>query len=131
MGRGRRAAALRRVAAAEVRPARPWATGERAERDRTREAGTTYVLGVIDDHTHLVYCELHSSETAENVTAILRRAVDCIAEQGCGPVQAVMSDTTRPTPACSSAVCWPSSAPARSSPRPTPSAGTEGSSGSF
>jgi transposase InsO family protein len=69
-----------------------WATGQRAERDRTRQAGTTYVLGVVDDHTRLAYCELHSSESAETVTATLRRAVAWFAEQGCGPVQAVMSD---------------------------------------
>lgn len=69
-----------------------WATGQRAEKDRTRQAGTTYVIGVLDDHTRLAYCELHSGETAETVTAVLRRAVDWFAEQGCGPVQAVMSD---------------------------------------
>jgi transposase InsO family protein len=69
-----------------------WATGQRAEEHKTRGAGTTYVLGVVDDHTRLAYCELHSSETAETVTATLRRAVTWFAEQGCGPVQAVMSD---------------------------------------
>jgi transposase InsO family protein len=69
-----------------------WATGQRNERDRTRQAGTTYVLGVVDDHTRLAYCELDSSESAETVTATLRRAVEWFVEQGCGPVQAVMSD---------------------------------------
>src|SRR5688572_7060872 len=69
-----------------------WATGQRTEQDRTRQAGAIYVLGVVDDHTRLAYCELHSSETAETVTATLRRAVTWFAEQGCGPVQAVMSD---------------------------------------
>jgi transposase InsO family protein len=69
-----------------------WATGRRTERERTRQAGTTYVLGVIDDHTRLAYCELHSSESAETVTATLGRAVEWFAQQGCGPVQAVMTD---------------------------------------
>jgi transposase InsO family protein len=69
-----------------------WATGKRSEIDRTRQAGTTYVLGVVDDHTRLAYCELHSSESAETVTATLGRAVAWFAEQGCGPVEAVMSD---------------------------------------
>ncbi len=40
-----------------------WATGQRAEQHKSRQAGTTYVIGVIDDHTRLAYCELHSSET--------------------------------------------------------------------
>lgn len=69
-----------------------WATGQRAEKDRTRQAGTTFVIGVVDDHTRLAYCELHSSESAATVTTTLRRAVAWFAEQGCGPVQAVMSD---------------------------------------
>ena len=72
-----------------------WATGQRAEKDRTRQAGTTFVLGVVDDHTRLAYCELHSSESAVTVTATLRRAIVWFAEQGCGPVQAVMSDNRK------------------------------------
>ena len=51
-----------------------WAHGDRAERHRTRGAGKTVVIGVIDDHTRLVYCELHSAENADNVSATLRRA---------------------------------------------------------
>jgi hypothetical protein len=39
-----------------------WATGERAEQHKTRRAGTVKVIGVIDDHTRLAYCELHSAE---------------------------------------------------------------------
>src|SRR3954470_16987344 len=63
-----------------------WAHGERAERHRTRKAGKVKVIGVIDDHTRLAYCELHPSETAQAVSATLRRAAAWMREQGCGPV---------------------------------------------
>jgi transposase InsO family protein len=53
------------------------------------------VIGVIDDHTRLVYCELHSAENAINVSATLSRAAGWFIEQGCGPVQAVMSDNAK------------------------------------
>jgi transposase InsO family protein len=70
-----------------------WATGRRKE--RSRRVGKTVVIGVIDDHTRLAYCELHSAENALNVSATLRRAACWFAEQGCGPVQAVMSDNAK------------------------------------
>jgi transposase InsO family protein len=69
-----------------------WATGQRAEQCKTRRAGQTVVIGVVDDFTRLAYCELHHDETAQTVTATLRRAAVWMREQGCGPVQAVMSD---------------------------------------
>ncbi len=72
-----------------------WATGVRAEQHKTRNAGETVVIGVIDDHTRLAYCELHASENGANVAATLRRAIGWFAEQGCGPVQAVMSDNAK------------------------------------
>ena len=50
------------------------------------------MIGVIDDHTRLAYCELHGAENTHTVSATLRRAAAWMAEQGCGPVQAVMSD---------------------------------------
>ena len=50
---------------------------------------------MIDDHSRLVYCELHSAENAANVSACLRRAALWMQEQGCGPVQAVMSDNAK------------------------------------
>ena len=40
----------------------------------------------------MFYGELRSSENAINVSACLRRAAAWMREQGCGPVQAVMSD---------------------------------------
>jgi transposase InsO family protein len=67
-----------------------WAHGDRAQ--RTRGAGSTYVVSVIDDHSRLAYSELHSSETAVTVTATLRRAAAWMTEQGCGPPEAVMTD---------------------------------------
>ena len=72
-----------------------WATGERGEQHKTRQAGKTNVIGVIDDHTRLAYCELHAAENAITVSATLRRAASWFAEQGCGPVQAVMSDNAK------------------------------------
>lgn len=68
-----------------------WATGDRRQRDRSSKRDTV-VIGVIDDHTRLVYAELHGAENAATVTATLARAIPWFAEQGCGPVRAVMSD---------------------------------------
>jgi hypothetical protein len=59
-----------------------WAHGGRAERHRTRRAGKVKVIGVIDDHTRLAYCEIHSAENAQTVSATLRRAAAWMAEQG-------------------------------------------------
>src|SRR4051812_18511641 len=72
-----------------------WATGQRAEQHKTRNAGTVKIVGVIDDHTRLAYCEIHAAETAITVSATLRRAIQWFREQGCGPVQAVMSDNAK------------------------------------
>jgi transposase InsO family protein len=72
-----------------------WAHGDRSERHRTRRAGKVKVIGVIDDHTRLVYCEIHSAENARTVSATLRRAAAWFLEQGCSPVQAVMSDNAK------------------------------------
>ena len=72
-----------------------WATGDRSKIERARDLGKTVIIGVEDDHTRLAYCELHSSENAINVSATLKRAVAWFAEQGCGPVEAVMSDNAK------------------------------------
>ena len=66
-----------------------WAHGDRSEPHRSRNAGKVKVIGVIDDHTRLTYCELHTAENAQAVCATLRRAAAWMAAQGCGPVQAV------------------------------------------
>ncbi len=71
-----------------------WAAGKRSGA-RSRGAGTTYVIGVVDDHTRLAYCELHSGENAEAVAATIRRAAAWFSDQGCGRVEAVMSDNAK------------------------------------
>ncbi len=50
---------------------------------------------MVDDHSRLAYCELHSGETAVAVAKTIRRAAAWFCEQGCGPVEAVMSDNAR------------------------------------
>ena len=72
-----------------------WAHGDRSEPNRTRHAGKIKVIGVIDDHTRLVYSEIHSAENAKTVSATLRRAAAWFQQQGCGPPQAVMSDNAK------------------------------------
>lgn len=72
-----------------------WAHGDRSEANKTRKAGKIKVIGVIDDHTRLVYCEIHSAENAITVSATLKRAAAWMREHGCGPVQAVMSDNAK------------------------------------
>ena len=72
-----------------------WAHGDRSEPHKTRGAGKIKVIGVIDDHTRLVYCEIHRAENAITVSATLRRAAAWMREQGCGPAQAVMSDNAK------------------------------------
>jgi transposase InsO family protein len=72
-----------------------WATGDRSQIARARRIGKTVVIGVEDDHTRLFYGELHSSENAANVSACLRRAAVWFREQGCGPVEAVLSDNAK------------------------------------
>jgi transposase InsO family protein len=47
---------------------------------------------VIDDHTRLAYVEIHPHDRGEIAAAVLTRAAAWMREQGCGPVQAVMSD---------------------------------------
>ena len=70
-----------------------WATGgRRSEQLRNRGAGSVYVVSVVDDHSRMAYCELHSAEDRWSTTATLRRAAAWMAEQGCGPLEAVMGD---------------------------------------
>jgi transposase InsO family protein len=71
------------------------ATGQRDQRDRPRGLGHTVVIAVQDDHTRLVYAELHSAENAANVCATLRRGAAWMRAQGCGPLEAVMSDNAK------------------------------------
>ena len=70
-------------------------TGDRDQNGRARGLGKTVVIAVQDDHSRLVYAELHSTENAVNVTATLRRGAAWMREQGCGPVEAVISDNAK------------------------------------
>ena len=71
-----------------------FATGQRGEEHKSG-AGELVVVGVIDDHTRLAYCELHPAENAQAVSVTLKRAAAWMLEQGCGPVEAVMSDNAK------------------------------------
>src|SRR4051794_9180662 len=45
-----------------------WAHGDRSEQHKTRKAGKVKIIGVVDDHTRLAYCEIHAGETAQAVS---------------------------------------------------------------
>jgi transposase InsO family protein len=70
-------------------------TGDRDKNNRARNLGKTTVIAVQDDHTRLVYAELHSAENAANVSVTLTRAAAWMREQGLGPAEAVMSDNAK------------------------------------
>lgn len=70
-------------------------TGDRSERGRQTGLGHTVVIAVQDDHTRMVYAELHNAENAVNVSITLTRAAAWFREQGLGPLEAVMSDNAK------------------------------------
>lgn len=70
-------------------------TGNRDKTCRARGLGKTVVIALQDDHSRIVYAELHSSENAKNVSAVLTRGAVWMREQGCGPLEAVMSDNAK------------------------------------
>ena len=69
-----------------------WAHGDRSGRFWRHGAGVSYAHCVVDDHTRLAYVELHGADSAEAAAKTLERALAWFAEQGCGPVEAVMTD---------------------------------------
>jgi transposase InsO family protein len=69
-----------------------WAHGDRSGRFWRHGAGVSYAHCVVDDHTRLAYVELHGADSAEAAAKTLDRALAWFAEQGCGPVEAVMTD---------------------------------------
>jgi transposase InsO family protein len=69
-----------------------FAHGDRAEAHRSRGAGYLYAHCAVDDHSRLAYVELHADQGAATCAAFLGRAARFMAEAGCGPTQAVMSD---------------------------------------
>jgi len=70
-------------------------TGDRDKHGRAHNLGKTVVIAVQDDHSRIVYAELHSAENAANVSLTLKRAAAWMREQGCRPVEAVMSDNAK------------------------------------
>jgi transposase InsO family protein len=70
-------------------------TGDRDKNNRARNLGKTVVIAVQDDHSRILYAELHSAENAANVSITLKRAAAWMREQGCGPIEAVMSDNAK------------------------------------
>jgi hypothetical protein len=70
-------------------------TGDRDKVNRAYGLGKTVVIAVQDDHSRLVYAELHGAENAANVSLCLQRACRWMREQGCGPIEAVMSDNAK------------------------------------
>lgn len=67
-----------------------WAHGDRS--GRHRNAGYIYAHCVVDDHTRLAYVELHARDSGQAAALTLRRAAAWFAEQGCGALEAVMTD---------------------------------------
>ena len=72
-----------------------FAHGARAEAYRSRGAGYGFAHCVVDDHSRLAYVELQPDQRGETCAAVLVRAIAWMAEQGCGPTRAVMSDNAR------------------------------------
>jgi transposase InsO family protein len=72
-----------------------WATGERHERHKTRQAGWVYLHVVIDDHSRYLYVEQHDHEDAETNAVTLTRALAHFAELGLAPPEAVMTDNAK------------------------------------
>jgi transposase InsO family protein len=70
-------------------------TSDRDKHGRPGGLGRTVVIAVQDDHTRLVYAELHNAENAANVSITLKRGAAWMREQGLGPLEAVLSDNAK------------------------------------
>jgi transposase InsO family protein len=70
-----------------------WAHGDRSQQLRwTGPQRIQFAHVVVDDHSRLAYVEIHRHDRGDIAAAVLHRAARWMAEQGCGPVQAVMTD---------------------------------------
>ena len=70
-----------------------WAHGDRAKQTKNRgPARIEFAHVVVDDHSRLAYVEIHRHDRGEIAAGVLTRAAAWMAEQGCGPVQAVMTE---------------------------------------
>jgi transposase InsO family protein len=71
-----------------------WAHGDRS-RQRRRPTGSReieFAHVVVDDHSRLAYVEIHRHDRGDVAARVLERAAAWMREQGCGPVEAVMTD---------------------------------------
>jgi hypothetical protein len=77
-----------------ARFARPghWATGQRGEQHKTRDAGWVYLHVVIDDHSRYLYVEQHDREDADTNADTLTRAIAHFAQLRLRAPEAVMTD---------------------------------------
>jgi transposase InsO family protein len=71
-----------------------WAHGDRSRQARrpTGSRQIEFAHCVIDDHSRLGYVEIHPFDRGDTAAAVLRRAIDWFAQQGCRPLEAVMTD---------------------------------------
>ena len=72
-----------------------WATGDRSEQVKTRNAGYVFAHCVIDDHSRLAYVELHDRDSGQAAGLTLTRAAAWMRDQGCDPIEAVMTDNAK------------------------------------
>jgi transposase InsO family protein len=72
-----------------------WVDGDRSLRQRRRPKGSRrieYAHCVVDDRTRLAYVEIHPFDRGDIAAVVLNRALAWFGEQGCRPVEAVMTD---------------------------------------
>jgi transposase InsO family protein len=71
-----------------------WAHGDRSRQPRrpTGSRGIEFAHVVVDDHSRLAYVEIHPHDRGDIAARVLERAAAWMREQGCGPVEAVMTD---------------------------------------
>jgi transposase InsO family protein len=72
-----------------------WVDGNRTLRQQRRPVGSRrieFAHCVVDDHSRLAYVEIHPFDRGEVAAAVLGRAIAWFAQQGCRPVEAVMTD---------------------------------------
>ncbi|HZU04378.1 MAG TPA: IS481 family transposase [Chloroflexota bacterium] len=70
-----------------------WAHGDRSRIAKNYgPARVQFAHVVVDDHSRLAYVEIHNHDRGEIASQVLRRAAAWMSENGCGPIQAVMSD---------------------------------------
>jgi hypothetical protein len=95
-------------------------TGDRyrTSAERTAGVGWEYCHSIIDDHSRLVYSELHDDERADTVTGFVKRALDFFAGHHITPrrLQPTTPGPTSTTARCAS--CSPSAASSTAGSRP-------------